>query len=256
MFRKSLLAGFAGLAMAAMASVPAHANQWVMLGQQSVGQNVDRDVYIVGRDEGRFEALRFRVFGNRVAFAEARVVYGNGTSEVLDVKEHVQAGEMTRPYDLKGQHRIIDRIEFLYQAEIPSEGTATVQVYGLKYTSENPGPFPPGPFPPAPSNWEALGTKEVHLKVDHDVIRVGHDMGRFRTLRFHVTGRPIHLYNIRVTYGNGEQQEFTFDQYVSPGTFSPQLDLIGNRRRIEKIDLVYRKHHRGGHAYLTVYGKH
>src|SRR6476661_4373838 len=141
MLRRSFLAGLAGIAMAAVATIPAHADQWVMLGQQSVGLNPDKDVFYVGTDEGRYEALRFRVLGNRVAFAEARVVYGNGTSEVLNVKEHVQPGETTQAYDLHGQHRIIQRIEFLYQSEIPWAGRATVQVIGLKDTA---GPIPGG----------------------------------------------------------------------------------------------------------------
>ena len=97
MFRKSILAGLAGIAIAAVATVPAQANQWVQLGEQTVGHNTDRDVVYVGADEGRYEALRFRVLGNRVAFAEARVIYGNGTSEMLNVKEHVRPGETTRP---------------------------------------------------------------------------------------------------------------------------------------------------------------
>src|ERR1700682_6165352 len=112
MFRRTFLAGLAGIAMTAVATIPAHAHpiptqddQWVMLGQQGVGLNPDRDVFYVGPDQGRYEALRFRVLGNRVAFAEVRVFYGNGTSEVLDVKEHVQPGETTPAYDLKGQHR-------------------------------------------------------------------------------------------------------------------------------------------------------
>src|SRR5437667_11182097 len=83
MLRRSFLAGLAGVAMAAVTTIPAHADQWVMLGQQSVGLNPDKDVFYVGTDEGRYEALRFRVFGNQVAFAEARVLYGKGTSEVL-----------------------------------------------------------------------------------------------------------------------------------------------------------------------------
>ena len=86
MLRNSILAGLAGVAIAAFATVPAQANQWVELGEQTVGHNADRDVVYVGGDEGRYEALRFRVLGNRVAFAEVRVLYGNGTSEVLDVK--------------------------------------------------------------------------------------------------------------------------------------------------------------------------
>ena len=245
MFSKSLLAGLAGIVMAAAAAVPAHASQWVELGEQTVGRNVDKDVYYVGADEGRYEALRFRVLGNRVAFAEARVFYGNGTSEVLNVKEHVQPGETTQAYDLHGQHRIINRIEFLYQSEIPWAGRATVQVLGLKDTA---GPIPGG--------WTTLGTREVSLVADHDAIMVGGGSGKFRSIRFHVTGRPIKLYDVRVTFGNGQVQQYTFNHYVSAGAYSPSLDLVGNERVISRIDLVYQKETAGGHAYMTIYGQH
>jgi len=250
MIRRSFLAGLAGITLAAVAAVPAQANQWVTLGQQSVGLNTDRDVYYVGADEGRYEALRFRVFGNRVAFAEARVFYANGTSEFLNVKEHVQAGEITKAYDLKGQHRIINRIEFLYQAEIPWQGNATVQVLGLKHTGGGPGPNP------GPGTWEKLGTREVSLVVDHDTIPVGAGEGAFRKIRFHVTGRPIHLYDIRVTFGNGQVQTYAFNQNIPAGAYSGQLDLAGDARIISRIDLVYKKKTLGGHAFMTVYGRH
>jgi hypothetical protein len=247
MFKRSLLAGLAGLVVAAAAAVPAQAKQWVMLGQQTVGLNTDKDVYYVGADEGRYDALRFRVLGNRVAFAEARVFYGNGSSQVLNVKEHVQSGETTKAYDLKGEHRIIQRIEFLYQTETKWKGKATVQVLGLKHT---------GGIGNKPGAWEVLGKKEVHLILDHDTIPVGVGEGTFRKLRFHVTGQPIHLYNIKVTFANGQVQKYDIDKHIAAGTYSPALDLAGDKRLISRIDLVYRKAKLGGHAFLTVYGRH
>ena len=167
MFRRSLLAGLAGLTIAAITAVPVYANQWVQLGEHTVGHSTDRDIVYVGADEGRYEALRFRVLGNRVAFAEARVFYGNGSSEVLNVKEHVRPGETTRAYDLEGRHRIINRIELLYQSEIPWAGRATVQVIGLKDTA--------GGGPGGGGGWTTLGTREVSLIADHDAIMVGGD---------------------------------------------------------------------------------
>jgi hypothetical protein len=252
MFRRTFLAGLAGIAMAAVATIPAQAHpiptqddQWVMLGQQGVGLNPDKDIIYVGTDEGRYEALRFRVLGNRVAFAEVRVFYGNGTSEVLDVKEHVQPGETTPAFDLKGQHRVIERIEMLYQSEIPWAGMAKVQVFGLKSAGYDPG-----------NDWTVLGTKDVNLVVDHDAIYVGPGSGKFRSIRFHVTDRPIHLYDIRVTFGNGQVETYNFNRHIPAGTYSPSLDLAGTYRMIERIDLVYRTESFGGHAKMTVYGQH
>ena len=250
MFRKSILAGFAGIAMA-IAALPAQAAQWVQLGQQKVGHNADRDTLYVGSYEGHYEALRFRVVGNEVAFAEVRVIYGNGKSEVLDVKEHVQSGETTRAYDLRGRHRIIERIEFLYQSESQWDRRATVQVFGLMDTG---GPvFNTGG--PSFGEWTTLGTREVNLQVDHDTIRLGYDAGRFRKIRFHVSGAPIHLYDVRVTFENGEVQTLNFDENIQAGSYSRVFDLPGWERVIRRIDLVYKKSHGGGMALMTAYGQ-
>ncbi len=71
-----------------------------------------------------------------------------------------------------------------------------------------------------------------------------------------MTGRPIHLYDIRVTCGNGRVQTYNFDMPVPAGTYSPSLDLAGTYRMIDHIDLVYRTESFGGHAKMTVYGQH
>jgi hypothetical protein len=251
-FRKSILAGIAGIAMA-IAALPAQAAQWVQIGQQKVGHNADRDTIYVGSYEGRYEALRFRVLNNAVAFAEVRVVYGNGKTEVLDVKEHVQAGETTRAYDLRGQHRVIERIEFLYQSESQWNRKATVQVFGLMDTGGGQTCNTGGE--PSFGDWTTLGTRDVNLLVDHDVIRLGYDAGRFRKIRFHVAGAPIHLYDVRVTFENGEVQTLNFDENIEPGSYSRVFDLPGWERVIRRIDLVYKKSYEGGRATMTAYGR-
>jgi hypothetical protein len=252
MLRKSILAGLAGIAIT-LAAVPAQAREWVDLGEQTVNRHADRDILYVGRDEGRFSALRFRAIGNDVAFAEVRVLYGNGTSEVLNVKEHVRAGETTRPYDLEGRYRMIEKIEFLYQTEGPWGGKAVVQVAGLKRTSDA---RPDDGIPDDNyGNWTRLGTRQVSLVTDHDTIRVGGSVGRFRSFRFQVTGEPIHLYDIRITFGNGETQTLNFNEHIPAGSYSRVFDLPGQERVISRIDLVYKKSHRGGMAFLTVFGQ-
>jgi hypothetical protein len=245
MLRKSVFTALAGIAIA-IAALPAQAAQWVQLGEQTVNHRTDRDTLYVGAYEGRYEALRFRVTGNEVAFAEVRVIYGNGTSEVLDVKEHVQPGEVTRPYDLRGQHRIIERVEFLYQSESQWARRATVQVLGLMDTAT---------AGPSFGEWTSLGTREVNLDVDHDTINLSYGAGRFRSIRFHVSGEPIHLYDIRVTFGNGQVQTLNFDEHIPAGSYSRSFDLAGRERVISRIDLVYKKSHRGGLALMTVYGQ-
>ena len=255
MFRKSLLAGLAGIVVAATAAVPAQAHRgeftparWVELGEQMVSTRTDRDVMILGADEGRFEALKFQVFGNRVAIAEVKVVFGNGDSQYLDVKEHLQPGEMTPAYDLNKERRVIRRIEFLYQAEYRAGGDAVIKVLGKKDIGS-------GDDGDDNTGWKALGTRDVNKVVDHDTITLGHGTGRFRALRFYVADAPVHIYDVRVTFADGQMQVLAVDEKIGANSNSRTYDLSG--RAISRIDLVYKTRkawQHGGDAKLTVYG--
>lgn len=246
MLRRTLLAGFAGLAAAAAFTItPAAADQWILIGQQKVGKLADKDVYPIGLDKGQFSALKFRVTGNRVAIAEVRVFYGNGTSEFLPVQEHVQNGQETKAYDLKGTYRLIERIEVLYQSENPLKGQATFQIFGFRHT-----------LAPPPADWVTLGTTRANLLLDHDTVHVGVNKGAFRKIKFHVTHRPIHLFDIRVTFGNGQTQVYNFNKHLPAGVWSAPLDLIGDKRFIKQIDVVYKKDPSApGDAFLTIQGE-
>jgi hypothetical protein len=251
---KLALSVLAGMVVAA-AAMPAHAaTEWVMLGEQPVSTSADRDVLIVGGDEGRFEALKFEVQGNRVHFGEVRVVYRHGESEVLDVKEHMRPGQTSPSYDLKGTNKVIKRIEFLYQAGTGRRwdgSPAIVKVLGKKdmgMGSVSTGCNDTG-------GWRVLGVRDVNLTVDHDTIALGYEANRYRALRFHVSGAPIHLYDVRVTFGTGEVQTLNFDERIEEGSYSRTYDLPGRERMISRIDLVYKKSHRGEQqAKMTVYG--
>lgn len=286
---KAGLAGFAALALSFVHAAPASAGgQWVLVGQQPVAKNVDHDTFAVGWGNGRYDALRFRVLGNRVAVGQVRVFYGNGTSEHLNVREHLQPGQTTIAYDLKGEHRVITRIEMLYQTASYYGPPATMQVYGLRHDGNAGWPgggggggypgggypgsgFPGGGYPgggypgggypgggtPA-HGWQALGTHKVGLLVDHDTIHVGHFQGRFRALRLDVGARPIHLLSARVTFASGEVHEVNVDRWLAAHSSTGAYDLPGHRRVIERIDLVYRSKLTlaGGPATVTVYGLH
>jgi hypothetical protein len=256
MLRRSFLTGLAGIVVAAAAGLPAQAylpdftpTKWVELGEQTVSSRADRDVLILGADEGRYEALKFQVFGNRVAIAQVKVVFANGQSQYLDVKEHVRQGEMTPAYDLDKQHRIINRIEFLYQTE-NRRGDAVIKVLGRKDIGGGDTGWGDG-------SWRMLGRRDVNNMTDHDSIMLGYRAGKFRALRFHVTNAPVHIYDVRVTFANGEMQTLAVDENIAANSNSRMYDLSGYERVISRIDLVYKTRKAwkyDDHAQLMVYG--
>lgn len=114
---------------------------WVELGCQQVALiGKDRDTIRVGRREGRFKAIRLQVRGGDVEVLNLRVIYSNGEPDDIPVKHFIREGERTRPLDLKGWQRSIDRIDMAYRTNFnPLDivakqriSTANVCVEGLQ----------------------------------------------------------------------------------------------------------------------------
>jgi hypothetical protein len=104
--------------------------RWEELGCQQVGFGADRDVVRVGRQEGRFSAIRLRVDRADVFLISLRVVYERGQADDYQVNTRMRAGTETQPLDLRGERRSIRQVELVYTS-IPSfKGTATVCVDG------------------------------------------------------------------------------------------------------------------------------
>ena len=121
--------------------VPAHGRDWEELGCQRVSLfGKDRDSVRVGRREGRFKAIRLHVRGADVEMLDLKVIYGNGEPDDIRVRNLIRAGDRTRPLDLRGWERSIDRVDMTYRTAVnPVDiiakqriSTATVCVEGLQ----------------------------------------------------------------------------------------------------------------------------
>lgn len=142
MNRRAVFAGL-GLALAAVVTSLTTANlafaqrspggrpgTWELLGTQTVGFATDRDVVRVGRQDGRFRAIKLRVRGNAIEMLDLKVVYGNGQPDDLTVRSRIRAGGETRAIDLKGERRAIQEVQMVYKSRSNFKGRATVEVYG------------------------------------------------------------------------------------------------------------------------------
>jgi hypothetical protein len=106
--------------------------QWVGLGCKGVAFNVDHDVIVVGRREGLFTALRLRVNKAPVDFIGLTVTFANGRRQNLPLRAKLAPGVVSRPIDLNGRDRGIDRIDLLYRSIPTFLGKAEVCVDGLQ----------------------------------------------------------------------------------------------------------------------------
>ncbi len=213
---------------------------WELLGQQTVGFGIDRDVIRVGRREGRFEKIALEVSGNDIELLDLRVVYFHGPPQDVSVREYIRAGGRTRPLDLIGGDRSIDRIELVYRSRPGFRGQATVAVFGLQ-GGWGPPPGPPGPppGPPPVARWEELGCQKASFGADHDTVNVGRQEGRFSAIRLRVARADLLLMSLRVVYEHGPPDEYQVNSRVRAGSETQPLGLRGERRSIRQVDIVY-----------------
>lgn len=106
------------------------AGGWEELGCQSVGLLGGRDTIKVGRREGRFKSIKLNVSGNAVHIMDLKVVYASGQPDDIQVRSEIREGGETRPLDLKGRERAIDRVDLIYRAKPNFQGKARVCVSG------------------------------------------------------------------------------------------------------------------------------
>ncbi len=105
------------------AGPPPDRADWTELGCQQVNLfGTDRDTIRVGRRDGRFKAIRLSVRGADIEILDLKVIYANGQPDDIAVKNLIRAGERTRPLDLQGRERAIDRVEMVYRTVINPAG--------------------------------------------------------------------------------------------------------------------------------------
>ena len=107
---------------------------WVLLGEKTVGFNVNRDVIDVGQSEEWFRDRRFRRLHliaqrNDVYMQSVRITYLNGYVEDLAIGRLIAAGTDTA-IELGGERSYIRQIEMVYRSRPNYRGQATMKVYG------------------------------------------------------------------------------------------------------------------------------
>ena len=131
MTRTRIPLAFLALALL-VAALPASAERWVLLGEKHVTDRVEQDTIAVTGSRGDFEAIRIKVRRSAVRFVDVKVVYGNGSTDDLGIRDVIPAGGESRAIDLRGGDRVIRRVDFTYEAKSIGRRGAVVQVWGRR----------------------------------------------------------------------------------------------------------------------------
>jgi hypothetical protein len=102
--------------------------------------------------------------------------------------------------------------------------------------------------------WTFLGDSHVDGSVDHDSIKVGRSDGMFRAVQLRISGGAINFERVIVRYGNGTQEEIPVRARIPDGGHTRVIDLPGERRMIESVDLWYGKDKWNKRPKVSLYG--
>lgn len=238
---------------------------WEPLGSRRVSFAVDHDVIEVGMREGTFNAIRIEVDGGALEMYNIVLTFGNGDTWSPNTRVVFRQGSWSRLIDVPGPARFIRKIEFWYRSRL-RRGQATVRVFGrsagaLGVVTPN-RDAPPAASPattplesPA-GTWDHIGMRPVDFRVDHDAITAVGE-GAFRAIKIDVEGGDLEMFDVKVTFGNGETFSPSTRLYFREGTRSREIDLPGAERIIRRIDFFYRSALFGapGRAIVHVYGR-
>lgn len=133
MFRGLLAAALAltlsvgSLALHAEAK-PDKKKDWELLGQQTVGFNVDRSVVQVS-DPDAMRRIQLRVKDHDIEVLDVKVTYGDGAADDIDVDKKIRAGKK-KGLKLTTGKKPIKSVEVIYKSDPTAKGSAVVEVWG------------------------------------------------------------------------------------------------------------------------------
>jgi hypothetical protein len=102
--------------------------------------------------------------------------------------------------------------------------------------------------------WDRLGDAHVDGGQDHDNIHVGRHDGRFRAIQLRVSGGAIYFERVVVHFGDGSHEELIIRDKIPSGGQTRAIDLPGERRVIESVELWYGKDRWSHRPKVTLYG--
>lgn len=218
------------LGLAPWLAGPASARE-VPIGSITFEARPEREVINVGGREGEFRGLRFEVRQNDVEVMDLRIVYGNGQTEDIRVRQLFRAGSSSRVIELGNPRRALRQVIVNY---LP-KGPARIVFFGVTGAGGGGGSGGGGG-----GDWVRLGCKDVRFLIDRDTLKVGRQEGRFSALRIKVRRAPVEVFSLRVTFANGSRTDLPVREFIAPGGGSRPIDLPGNNRGIDRIEMLYR----------------
>ena len=107
------------------------------------------------------------------------------------------------------------------------------------------------------NGYSFLGERVVHFMGAevHEGINVGRADGRFTSLMIVVEHAPVEMYNIVVTFGDGEKFDVPTRMTFAPDSTTREIALPGGARVVRRVDFAFGNIPGDGHAKVELWGR-
>lgn len=278
MFRRLFLAGLALFAAGALSAARAQGLVEMASGALELGK-ADETTFDVSGTPGAFRAVRVKNIGNvLIDLSEVRIVYSDGTVHREERQIDMKPGERSREIATAADDRFIDKVTVVWAK---TRSTGKIQILGLQtpggrklersVAGTPPGkpatgnlseaatssdPSPAGSGERISENGILFGYQNVGFGLDHDVIKVGGEIGKFDRVRLRVLGNDIHINSLKVAYLDGTSDDVAVDAEIKANTRTGWFAIRGDRF-IREIEMSYRsKPNFKGQARIEVTGQY
>ena len=89
--------------------------------------------------------------------------------------------------------------------------------------------------------WNFLGDTRIDGTRDHDRIQITRQRGFFSAIQLRISGDAIFFDRLIVHFGNGTTENLIVRDRISPGGRNFIIDIPGERRALESVELWYYK---------------
>lgn len=220
-----------------VAQVLPQASGGILIGTNDLGPaaGTGRGAVEVREQVGKFGRVRLQVRKHDVYIDGFQVIYEDGTTASHEVDLHIPEGRTSDWVSVDGS-RFIDRVEISFHANPDSEGQSRVEImgeYADGWLRDEGAKFNDG--------WILLGAQPAgFVGFDTGIIPIGEHSNGFSKIRVMVRDRAITLNQIRVIYGNGDEDIIPVRARIDGGsTFGP-VELRDAPRSIHEIQTRYR----------------
>lgn len=182
------------------------------------------DIIDIKPKSGRFKKVRIVAYGDKIFVSNFHVKFKNGKTVSYKIEKEIRRGEATAPIELPGDSRAIDSVQIEYRQRAKSDGFANVE----------------GLIADEPGGYNVLETVRVDTKDDLVRMRLDGTDRAVGSIRLRAWVDSIVLRKAEIVFENGDRQEVKIRDRLEPGEATPPIDLLGYRRRIQRVDLTLR----------------